>query len=859
VTPPEREALTPEEVRRRATGGAAVLVARGALILVFGVGANIVLARLLVPRDFGLVALGTVLLTIAGFLSDGGLGAGLIRRAGPPTRRELEAVNAAQFGFTVALAAVCAGVGAAVGRDGLVVAAMVATLPISILKVPSIILLERSLRYRPIATVDLVEAGSFYAVALVTVAAGMGVWGFVIGMAVRAVAGTATMARLGPIGLVRPRWSWPDLRPLLRFGLKFQALVFTALVRDQGLNLGIAIVGGVSTLGIWNLASRVLQVPAMVFGTLVRIGYPTMARLLGAGQDPKPVIERGLAAVAVVTGGMVVAVTGFAPALPVMLGHAWHDVPAVLLWAGIGIIGTFPITMMSNGYLFAIDAGAAAVKAAVASAAAWLVVALSLVPSVGAPAAGIGWCAAAAVQFVILTRTTGARSGAAVATSLALPTLAAAGAAAAGWLVASAAGRSLGAGLLGLATGELVLLGVLGVAARSALGDTRLLVRDAIGGFAASVGGGEAPYEEPAPAAAGQISRSAGDLRISVALTTHNGERFLEPLLESLARQTRLPDELVVHDDHSHDATVAMLEAFAARAPFEVRIERAPERRGHVEGFLRAARACTGDLVAFCDNDDVWLERKLELCEERLERSGAQLAVHTVRVVDADLDEIAARWPAIDTSRVVPPLAITGLAVDAPGMAMVFRRELLDVLDPSDRPPSRFALDLSMLHDEWVLFVAGVMGSVELIDEPLVLYRQHSGNVSGWYQRSRDVSFEPATDDYRAAAEHFAACAEYLEAATARDPQIASKLAAGIAHYRRAAANWRLRVAFYGARDRRTRVRILRRLMAAGAYGPTAAGEFGRAALGKDVVGGLALGVGRRAAAHREGGAAADA
>jgi O-antigen/teichoic acid export membrane protein len=481
------EALTGDEVRRRASGGAALLVGRGALILTLGVAANIVLARLLAPRDFGVVALGTVLLVVGGLLADGGLGSGLIRRAEPPTRRELETVNAAQIGLTVALAAIGAGAAALIGGDGLVVAAMVATLPITVLKVPSIIVLERRLDYRAIATVDVVEAVAFYAWALVTVALGMGVWGFATGMAFRAVAGTATMARIGPIGLVRPRWSWTDLRPLLRFGAKFQGVVVVAMVRSQGLNVGIALVAGVPTLGVWNLAWRVLQIPLMVFGSLGRIGYPTMARLLGAGQDPRPVIERGMGALAVVTGGMMVALTGFAPALPVLLGGGWGDVPEILLWAGIAMIASFPITLGSAGYLFAADAGGTVLGAAVAGAVVWLGVALPLLPVLGAPAAGVGWCAAAVVQLALLTPRTGARSGAAVAASLGPPTVVAIAAAGAGWVVARATGGSIESGLLGAVAGEAILFAALAALSRRALRDTRLIVADALGNLAARV------------------------------------------------------------------------------------------------------------------------------------------------------------------------------------------------------------------------------------------------------------------------------------------------------------------------------------------------------------------------------------
>ena len=65
---------------------------------------------------------------------------------------------------------------------------------------------------------------------------------------------------------------------------------------------------------------------------------------------------------------------------------------------------------------------------------------------------------------------------------------------------------------------------------------------------------------------------SSGRARISVALCTYDGARFLGAQLESFATQIRLPDELVVCDDHSSDGTAAVLRDFARRAPFPVRI-----------------------------------------------------------------------------------------------------------------------------------------------------------------------------------------------------------------------------------------------------------------------------------------------
>lgn len=472
-----------DDTRQRAVSGATLLVGRSAIVLVLGLTANLVLARLLTPRDFGLVALGTVFLVFATFLSDAGLGAALIRRAEPPAPRELEAINALQLSLTIGLALVVVAVGAAVGRDGLVVAIMVAGLPIAMLKVPSVIVLERALDYGLIATVDLIEAVAFYGWAIGSVALGAGVWGFATAVIVRSTVGSAMMLARGPVGPMMPRWSWTALRPVLGFGAKFQAATVVALVRDQTLNVCIAAIAGLATLGVWNLAWRVLQVPFVVLGAFGRVGFPAMARVLTAGRDPRPFIERGGAALAVLSGVMGVGIVAFAPALPGLLGSAWHDVPAVLLWAGITLIASLPIGLTSASYLFAADAGGTVVAAALISMVIWLAVTLPLLPALGAPAAGIGWFVSAVVQLTLLAVRTGRHSGAAVVANVGLPIAIGVAAAFAGWLITDAAGRSGAAGLIGVVAGEALLFGALLAIRRSAVRDIGVLVGDARGTF----------------------------------------------------------------------------------------------------------------------------------------------------------------------------------------------------------------------------------------------------------------------------------------------------------------------------------------------------------------------------------------
>src|SRR4051794_15854663 len=100
--------LDADEVRRRAAGGAAVLGARNVVALISGVIANLILARLLVPSDFGYVALGQTLGLVGTFLASGGLGFALVGREQPPTRLELQAVMGFQLTVSTVVAVVFA-------------------------------------------------------------------------------------------------------------------------------------------------------------------------------------------------------------------------------------------------------------------------------------------------------------------------------------------------------------------------------------------------------------------------------------------------------------------------------------------------------------------------------------------------------------------------------------------------------------------------------------------------------------------------------------------------------------------------------------------------------------------------------
>jgi glycosyltransferase involved in cell wall biosynthesis len=112
---------------------------------------------------------------------------------------------------------------------------------------------------------------------------------------------------------------------------------------------------------------------------------------------------------------------------------------------------------------------------------------------------------------------------------------------------------------------------------------------------------------------------SQSKLSISVAMCTYNGSRFLPEQLASIARQTRQPDEMVVSDDGSTDATAEIVENFARSAPFPVRFIRNPRNLGSTKNFEQAIGLCSCDLIALSDQDDIWMPDKLARQAEMFE------------------------------------------------------------------------------------------------------------------------------------------------------------------------------------------------------------------------------------------------
>jgi len=217
---------------------------------------------------------------------------------------------------------------------------------------------------------------------------------------------------------------------------------------------------------------------------------------------------------------------------------------------------------------------------------------------------------------------------------------------------------------------------------------------------------------------------------ISVAMATFNGARYIGDQLQSIANQTRLPDELVICDDGSSDDTLSLISDFARTAPFRVRVFQNAERLGYRRNFIKAASLCSGDLISFCDQDDVWKSARLKRMARAFKNPDVVLAFHNATVVDGRRAPIGQTFK-LSKEKIYAPLELPPWTI-VPGFSQMFRRSLLRNLGLYDQSIDIYCPTERMPHDQWFLFMASLFGSIVYVPDRLAQYRQHGSNSSGW-------------------------------------------------------------------------------------------------------------------------------
>ncbi|MDD5596853.1 MAG: glycosyltransferase family 2 protein [Victivallaceae bacterium] len=224
-----------------------------------------------------------------------------------------------------------------------------------------------------------------------------------------------------------------------------------------------------------------------------------------------------------------------------------------------------------------------------------------------------------------------------------------------------------------------------------------------------------------------------GERRISVAMTTYNGEKYLSRQLESIMNQTIIPSEIVICDDGSTDNTIEIIRQFQGKYPGIIELSVNSERLGSTKNFERAIMKSSGDVIFLSDQDDVWQPEKIAKMFPLLQASSRPIGVFSnSTITDSELNPTGmGHWQnrgfsnnmlAFLSGNRNEKLSIFLRRVPCAGHDMAFCASLKDILLPFP--------DLPECHDTWIGMVLATLNAWAFTSEELTLFRQHKTNVS---------------------------------------------------------------------------------------------------------------------------------
>lgn len=202
--------------------------------------------------------------------------------------------------------------------------------------------------------------------------------------------------------------------------------------------------------------------------------------------------------------------------------------------------------------------------------------------------------------------------------------------------------------------------------------------------------------------------------KISVCMATFNGEKYIRTQLLSILAQLDLEDEVVISDNCSTDKTICIINSFN-----DARIRLISfEKKSVVANFENALKHSSGDYIILADQDDFWMEGRVDDVRNRLETYN--LVISNCSVVNEmllPLDDSSSI--SIRSSKGIVNNLISNSFI---GCCMAFDKSMLPVVLPF---PSRLSM-----HDWWIGLMITAVGRVHYETTPRILYRRHSANLS---------------------------------------------------------------------------------------------------------------------------------
>jgi len=210
----------------------------------------------------------------------------------------------------------------------------------------------------------------------------------------------------------------------------------------------------------------------------------------------------------------------------------------------------------------------------------------------------------------------------------------------------------------------------------------------------------------------------------SVVIATYNGEKFIQQQMDSILAQTISDFEIVVCDDCSTDNTVNIIKDYATQDS-RIKIYTNVRNLGFKKNFEHILTLCHGDLIAFCDQDDIWGPDHLQVLLENLKNHDCVCG--NAQMIDDNGNPMGITMRDFIPAHILPTNneffykhELYGNIVQ--GAACMIRRSLLEKALPIPESVK--------FHDWWFALMACEHGGCKYIDKTILQYRRHDANVS---------------------------------------------------------------------------------------------------------------------------------
>lgn len=233
-------------------------------------------------------------------------------------------------------------------------------------------------------------------------------------------------------------------------------------------------------------------------------------------------------------------------------------------------------------------------------------------------------------------------------------------------------------------------------------------------------------------------------VKISVAITTFNGEKYIREQLQSILNQTIIPDEIIIVDDCSTDGTLHILKSFSDANFGLFQIYFNDYNIGYKKNFKKAISLCTGDYIFLCDQDDYWNPDKIERMITIMQNTQCSVLSSSFSLIDKNSEKITIKQKRGFSNqnfykRKIKPNDLVKVPIDdlffhniCQGCSMLINREIAKQFCDyfSNKIP----------HDWQINILGALSDSVYFYNSELFHYRLHSDNTIGYGVSSNSFS-----------------------------------------------------------------------------------------------------------------------